>query len=52
LFQRTSEAVPGGRPVNVSRWHNDAYDESVEEMALTPIDHEPQADPEKLLDLW
>lgn len=52
LSQTRSDAVPGGRPVNVNRWHNDAYDALVEEMALTAIDHEPQADPEKLLDLW
>jgi peptide/nickel transport system substrate-binding protein len=52
LYQTRSEVVPGGRPVNVSRWPNAAYDALVEEMALTSIDHEPQADPEKLLDLW
>lgn len=52
LYQAESVAVPDGRPVNITGWLDYAYDALVEEMALTPIDHEPQADPEKLLDLW
>jgi peptide/nickel transport system substrate-binding protein len=52
LYQSRSEAVPGGRPLNLSRWHDDAFDELVDQMALMPIDQEPQADPERLLDLW
>jgi peptide/nickel transport system substrate-binding protein len=47
LYQSRSEAVPGGHQVNFARWHNDEYDEIVDEMAITPPE-----DQEALIDQW
>jgi peptide/nickel transport system substrate-binding protein len=47
LYQSRSEAVPGGHQVNFSKWHNDEYDEIVDEMAITPPE-----DQEALIDQW
>jgi peptide/nickel transport system substrate-binding protein len=47
LYQSETEAVPGGHLVNFSRWHNDEFDEIVDEMAITPPE-----DQEALIDQW
>ncbi len=38
LYQSVSVAVPGQHGVNFTRWHNEAYDAIVDEMAVTSPD--------------
>jgi peptide/nickel transport system substrate-binding protein len=47
LYQSVTEAVPGGHQVNFSLWHNDEFDQIVDEMAVTPPE-----DQEALMDQW
>lgn len=47
LYQSVSVAVPGGHGVNFTRWHNDAYDAIVDEMAVTSPDNQ-----DALMDQW
>jgi peptide/nickel transport system substrate-binding protein len=36
LYQSSSEAIPGGHLVNLSRWKNPDYDKIVDEVFVTP----------------
>ncbi len=47
LYQSVTEAVPGGHQVNFSLWHNEEFDQIVDEMAVTPPE-----DQEALMDQW
>jgi len=47
LYQSSSEAIPGGHLVNLSRWKNAEYDKIVDEVYVTP-----PSDTAKMKDLW
>ena len=47
LYQSSSEAIPGGHAVNLSRWDNPEFDKLADEAYVTL-----PTDTEKLLDIW